>query len=200
MARYLLPVLLLACDPSTAKVTGDTGAVIDENTDADADSDADSDTDADSDADTDADPEPVPNFDVWEGERTFYVDYYDDRYDCTGDTIGEAGDRMSSGSDYNALQDACPSCTYIYAVSPDAGNACGDWVQLSDPSYRGLIFDGDQVSYVFFQVDRGSVSATTLDDNAGWDGFTVTYTYEMDWYYGSVLTVDGSVTFPEMMP
>jgi hypothetical protein len=107
---------------------------------------------------------------------------------------------MQSGSDYETLQDACPECTYIYEVSPDARNACGEWVSLSDPSYRGLIFDGDAVSYVFFSVSGREVDAVVWDDNAGWDGFTVTYEYATEWYYGSELTVEGYVTFPEMMP
>jgi hypothetical protein len=69
-------------------------------------------------------------------------------------------------------------------------------VGLANPTYRGLIL-GSGTAEVVRMIDYGDGLELEVWDEAGtWDGWTVTFAYDTDWYYDTTLEVDGEVTFP----
>jgi hypothetical protein len=122
--------------------------------------------------------------------------YYDDEWDCTESSV-ESAEELTSGTTYDALADACRSCTYFYQVDVSPDEVCG-WLGLSNPAYRGLILDGDQAELYTFYEDRDGIYASPIDDRADFDGWTVSYVYEDQGDSSYSLAISGSFTFPPL--
>ena len=204
--------LLAACQTGSVKVgqsrprLDDTGAVADDSgatntgddtgaTDSGDDTGAtDSGAAADS-ADT-APTEPVADYTRWEGARAFFADTT--WWSCDESTAESAGP-VSDLSLLSGMEDACPSCEQLYEVSVSPDTIC-DYVGLSDPAYRGLVFGDDWAAvYSFSEDSDGNVSVELLDSHADFDGWTLSYAYTID-FYGQDLEVAGTMQFSEASP
>lgn len=188
-------VALAACDSGSVKLGGksgsdsaDTGLVSDDTGAPDDDSAADTAETADT-----APPAPLPDYSVWDGARTF--SYTSDWGDCTEST-NEFGEELLEGDTYDQLLEACPDCEHLYEVGVSPDELC-DWIGLSDPTYRGLVLGEGWAAVYGFDWDwSGDVEADLLDDDADFDGWTLSYAYELE--YAVTLAVTGTVTFPEL--
>ena len=189
VSTFIAALALSACSPVVTgkRIGGDTGA---DDTDG-----IDVDTDGSDATDGTTEPEPVADFSVWNGERSFTIDFRGDDYDCDGDTAAEEGNALTSGGNYSALSDACGDCDHIYEVEVQQDEVCG-YIELATDIFLGLSVDGDSATVYRFYEDRGDVVAVELDDNASFDGFTVRYEYVVE-YYGEDLVIEGEATFPE---
>lgn len=139
--------------------------------------------------------EPAPDYALWRGSRRFTAE--SDYWDCDEET-NEFGEELTDGDELDAMRDACPSCERFYEVGVSPDEVC-DYVGLADPAYRGLVLgDGWAAVYSFsFESWDDEVEATLLDSEADFDGWTITYDYEVD-FYSTELAVAGVVTFPEV--
>lgn len=192
-----LLLLLPACDHRGSVTLGDVKsddtASVDDSAGADTGAAA-GDTGASDTAADSVPPAPVPDTTVWQGSRTFA--YESDWWTCD-EGVDELGAAITDEDDRALALDACPECDEVYEVGVTPDTIC-DYLTLSDPTYRGLVFgDGWAAVYGFSQDWDGSVQADLLDSSAEFDGWTLTYTYTVDWY-GQEILVQGTLTFPEL--
>jgi hypothetical protein len=151
---------------------------------------------ADTDTDTDTDPGKQPDFSVWEGIRSFEYDSNYDSSDCEEDVF-EDGVQLTSGNAYEAIQDECPDCDYIYEVDVGTDEICG-WIGIDTETYRGLIIDGNHAEIWRFEMDRGDLeTAYVLTEDADFDGWVLEYQYGGEYGdWGGMLYINGQVEFP----
>ena len=134
-----------------------------------------------------------PDFSTWLGARTFSYDTYGDVYDCEGDEIGETGS-LIEGTLAASMSAACVSCDLFYELIPAKETACG-WINITSPTWRGLVLGDTWAQIYSIQMDGGQVEAVELlDQEAAYDGHTISYAYQID--YGVTLDITGWVTFP----
>lgn len=193
MSRILFPALfLVACSPATLKFGDDAAAPVD---DTAADDTAADNTDTDDTAvkDTDIEPVMVPDYSVWSATRRFY--YSDYGYECD-ETILETGHVIAEGtSDYDALHDLCGICDYFYEVEPDRESACDGYLELGT-GWRGVILSDGAAAVYFFTESDGGLEEYAADDNADFDGTTIAFGYEFDYWGYFTVDVSGAVTYP----
>ncbi len=198
MTRTLFSLVLLsACAPGTIKLADDTAGSVEEDTSSDADSGTDTDTGSDTDtaADTDEQPELVPDYSVWNATRRFYYDYSEYGYECD-ETVVETGGAVSEGSsDFAALHEMCGICDYFYEVTPDRDSAC-DWIPLGT-TWRGVVHSDGAAAVYFYRESDGELEEYATDDSASFDGTTIGYDYEFDYYTGYfTIQVSGEAVYP----
>ena len=206
-----LLLLGLGCQSGAVKIgqtrpdiddTGDTGVSTDSDTaagdDTGSDSAAGDDTgdstgDSGDSADT-VDSGPQPDYSEWEGARQFVID--SDWWSCD-DSTREYAAPVSDSDMETAMAEACPECDALYEVSVSPDTVC-DYIGLSDPAWRGVVFgDGFAAVYTFSEDWGGDISAELLDSGASFDGWTISYAYEID-YYGQTVSITGTMEFPEL--
>lgn len=201
-ALVLAALALGACEGGSVQLggkgggAGDSGGGHDDSGTPETDDtgdDSSADDSGDDSADDTAPPAPMPDYSVWDGSRTF--SYSSSWGDCSESTT-EFGEEITEGDTYDALVEACPDCERIYEIGVSPDELC-EWIGLSDPTYRGLVFGDDWAAvYGFDWGWDGDVEADLLDSDASFDGWTISYGYELD--YGVTLEIEGSLTFPEL--
>lgn len=143
-------------------------------------------------ADT-AEPEATTDFSSYIGTRNFYANLYD-FYVCD-EWITESGAQLSSGSDHDALVDACPSCGYFYENLPDVDAVCDGYLPLGTTYRAILLTDAGGIAYFYLRADDGSMSELGSDNSYGWDGATTgSFDYVFD-FYGFPVAASGDMTF-----
>ena len=142
--------------------------------------------------------EPAPDWSQFSGQRVFSVDAYGESFDCEADAVPEEGAAITDGTNYREASALCPSCELIYEVRPGADAACDRWVPLANPSVRMLDLDEGAAKVYSMSESRGEYSLVVLDEDAEYDGFNLSFGYTVDWSYGSTLTVEGQMAFPEL--
>lgn len=144
-------------------------------------------------ADTgEAAPVFATDFSAYEGTRNFYADIYG-YYECN-DTITEWGVQLTSGSEYDALVEACPACTYFYENTPEVDSVCDGYLALG-VTYRAILLTENGGIAYFYSAGDDGMDELGSDNSYGWDGESVgTYDYEFS-FYGFPVAASGTMTF-----
>ena len=150
----------------------------------------------DSDDSDDLATQQTPDLGTWQGVRTFRIDTDWDDYDCE-DEVQEAGGVPTDPDRLDALASACPTCTHFYEIALSTDMVCG-YLPLDPSPWRALIVGDTSTQVLRLHEGRDeSMWVEELDPAAHFDGWSVTYAYEVADGWLEAIAVQGRIDFPE---